>query len=99
MTVTLRAKMRVNSVQSTETQDIIDCHAVGLSSKYPDDGTDENNTYAKYTPEGSLNLTITNPDLLGQINAGDELILDITSVDKSSRTAAGKAAGAAIAKV
>jgi hypothetical protein len=48
------------------------------ASKYPADGSDENNTYAKFSPSGMLSLTVANPVLLGKFNEGEEYYLDFS---------------------
>ena len=72
----MRAKMRISEVHSYEGAENLKLQAVGRNDGYPDDGSDENNTYAKYTPSAELNITIQNPSLLGQFKVGDEYYLD-----------------------
>ena len=75
----MRAKMRISSVyKQFEGQEILYFDAVGRSDNYPEDGSDENNTYAKFTPAGSLLLTVVNPALLGMFEVGEEYYLDFT---------------------
>ena len=52
--------------------------AVCKSDGYPSDGTDENNSYAKWTPTADLTMAVTNPALLGKIVEGEEYYLDFT---------------------
>ena len=52
--------------------------AVGPKGSYPADGSDENNTYAKFTPSGELKLSVTNPALIGKFAEGEEYYLDFT---------------------
>lgn len=74
----MRAKMYVNHVdRSIDGQETLYFCAVA-ASQYPDDGSDENNTYAKFTPNASLTLTVCNPALLGQFSDGDVYYLDFT---------------------
>lgn len=83
----MRAKFQVNKVErfgnSDGKQDKITCNAVCRSSAYPADGSDEDNTYAKFSPSGMLELTIANPTLVGMIEPGDKFYLDFTKVDDS----------------
>ena len=78
--VTMRAKMRVVSADrpTGATCEILRFSAVGSVFPYPDDGSDENNTFAKWTPSADLNMTVTNPDLFGKIQVGEEYYLDFT---------------------
>lgn len=41
-------------------------------------GESEDNTYARYTPSGALNLTITNPDLVGTFKQGQTFYVDFS---------------------
>lgn len=81
MSVLMRAKMQVNKVERFAGQDKITCNAVCRSSPYPDDGADEDNTYAKFSPSGLLELTIANPALVGKIEPGQKFYLDFTAAD------------------
>lgn len=76
----MRAKMKINHIDKRNRehgQETLYFNPVA-ASRYPDDGSDENNTYAKYSPSGMLSLTIANPALLGQFSEGDEYYLDFT---------------------
>jgi len=44
----------------------------------PVSGSVENNTFWKLTPNGSLQLTITNPECFGVFEDGDEIYVDLT---------------------
>jgi hypothetical protein len=87
-TALMRAKMVVLEVNQTGyqshegfvRQDKIKCAAVAAKS-YPADGYDEDNTYAKFTPSGELELTIANPDLVGKIEPGKHFYIDFTEVE------------------
>ena len=76
----MRAKMRVASVQKHEgfTQETLKFSAVCKSDGYPADGSDEDNTFARWTPSGELTLAITNPALHGKFTVGDKFYLDFT---------------------
>lgn len=54
-------------------------HAV-CASKYPEDGSDEDNTYAKFTPGADLSMNIANPALFGSFKVGDTFYVDFTPV-------------------
>ncbi len=55
--------------------------AVGPKGSYPADGSDEDNTYAKFSPQGALTLTIVNPELIGKIEPGQKFYLDFTKAE------------------
>lgn len=42
--------------------------------------SEANKSYSKYTPWGKLELSISNPDLIGTFQPGDEYIVDFTKV-------------------
>lgn len=77
----MRAKMKINHIEKRfEGQETLYLNAVA-ASKYPENGSDENNTYAKFSPAGMLSLTIANPDLIGMFEQGEEYYLDFTLAD------------------
>lgn len=79
----MRAKMRVSHVAKSESVEVLSLIAVA-ASQYPADGSDENNTYAKWTPSASMNMSIVNPALHGQFVAGDEFYVDFIRVAPSA---------------
>lgn len=81
MSTFMRAKMQVNKVERFAGSDRITCNAVAKSGGYPTDGSDEDNSYAKFSPAGELSLTIANPVLLGKIEPGQKFYLDFTPAD------------------
>ena len=79
----MRAKMRIADINAypktgETSQETVVMYAVSRSGSYPEDGSDENNTYAKFSPSGRLELTIANPALIGQFTVGEEYYLDFT---------------------
>lgn len=72
---TMRAKLKITGVDKYEASENVRFTAVG-PSEYPADGTDENNTYAKWTPSAELSISITNPNLLGRFEVGQEYYVD-----------------------
>lgn len=84
---TMRAKLRVNSVEpypmdGQPSQERLRFSAVSAKA-YPADGSDEDNTFARYTPSASLEMTITNPALLGKFRKGQVFYLDFTEAPAS----------------
>lgn len=88
MTIAMRAKMRITSInREYEGQEELQFHAVAKDGPYPSDGSDEDNSYARYSPSGDLNLTVANPNLLGKFKEGDTFYLDFTPVPTKSEAA------------
>lgn len=80
MSTTMRAKMQVQKVDRFVGGDRITMNAVAAKT-YPADGSDEDNTYAKFSPGGELSLTIANPALIGKIEPGQKYYLDFTPAE------------------
>jgi hypothetical protein len=74
----MRAKMKVSRVENNETYEKLDFTAVCKNDGYPSDGSDENNTFALWTPSANLDMTINNPALFGKFAVGQEFYLDFT---------------------
>ena len=75
---TMRAKLKVTNVVSHPTADRITFCAVYKENGYPPDGSDEDNTFAKWTPSADLQMTINNPELLGKFTVGQKFYVDFT---------------------
>lgn len=75
---TMRAKFQVGSVEQFADSERVKFHAVAKSSAYPQDGSDEDNTYAKFSPSASCEILIANPALRGKFKAGDKFYVDFT---------------------
>ena len=78
---TMRAKMKITSVQKFEGQDTLTFAAVGKDGAYPDGGLSDDNTYSKYTPSADLKMVIQNPALLDKFNVGDKFYVDFTPAE------------------
>ena len=73
----MRAKMKVQSVETFEGgMQKVKMSAVCGDKPFGPAGESEDNTFARYTPSGSIELSITNPDLAGQLVAGQKLYVD-----------------------
>jgi hypothetical protein len=58
----MRAKMKVITTKKhSDTYEDLEFSAVCKNDGYPPDGSDENNTFAKYTPSATIKMAITNP--------------------------------------
>lgn len=76
----MRAKMKVQAVTPAYGESEI-LKAYPVCSKLDQDGNSEDNTFSKFTPSGSLELVINNPDLRGKIQPGQEFYVDFTLVE------------------
>jgi len=78
---TMRAKMKISQVTLTEYGEQLTFNAVCKTGSYPVDGSDEDNTYAKFSPSASLQITIANPDLYGKFKPGQTFYVDFTPAE------------------
>lgn len=86
--MTTRCKVRVESVtlagsdgKGSHTQEVIQFRAIGgnkVQKGYPPDGSDEDNTYAKFSPSVDFRLTCTNPALFGEFKPEQKRYVDIS---------------------
>lgn len=84
----MRAKMKLEMVTSSRytaeqkhgASEVLKFRAVAAKSYNPD-GADEDNTYAKFSPSGTIELTVANPALLGKFNPGEMYYIDFTPVE------------------
>lgn len=77
---TMRAKLKVTSVEKSQGCERLKFAAVYKDGAYPEGGADEDNTFAMYTPQADLSMAITNPALLGQLEVGQAYYVDFTPV-------------------
>lgn len=77
----MRAKVVCASVHKFETNENLVFNAVCKSGSYPADGSDDDNTYAKFTPSATFALSVTNPALLGKFVPGKKYYVDFTAAD------------------
>lgn len=76
----MRAKMVCDSVEKFQGCERLKFSAVGKVEGYAADGSDEDNTYARYTPQASLMVMVANPVLMGQVAPGDKFYVDFEKV-------------------
>jgi hypothetical protein len=86
MSTTMRAKLQVATVKRGTGYEILEMNAVSKSGGYPADGTDEDNTYAKWSPSASFTIQVNNPALHGKFNPGDKFYVDFTPADPRTRS-------------
>jgi len=84
----MRAKLRVSLVDRPvvpegvgQAYEVLNFVAVAKSDGYPEDGSDENNTFAKFTPTADLTMVINNPALYGKFEIDQEFYVDFTAVE------------------
>lgn len=77
----MRAKMVLESVVvNSDKSESLTFRAVCKEDGYEEDGLDEDNTFAAFTPSADLNMVITNPVLLNQFMPQEIYYLDFTKV-------------------
>jgi hypothetical protein len=82
----MRAKFRViDVIKGGENYETIKFMPVS-SVPYGPNGESEDNTYARYTPSGSCELAITNPNLVGQFEREQTFYVDFTPVEVAQAT-------------
>jgi hypothetical protein len=74
----MRAKMKVVTVTQSENGEKLNMSPVCRPNGYPADGSDEDNTFARFSPSGSLELFVANPALFGKFKPGQKFYLDFT---------------------
>ncbi|TGP65436.1 hypothetical protein EN868_03020 [Mesorhizobium sp. M2D.F.Ca.ET.225.01.1.1] len=79
------AKVRITNITGCPTagpatQESLTFHFPSKDGAYPDDGSDEDQQFARFSPMGALSLTIANPALLGKFKVGDTFYLDFTKI-------------------
>ena len=87
MAKSMRAKVYVSGIRkySAENEEI-QFSAISKAGSYPSDGSDEDNTYAKFSPMAHFNINIANPDLIGQYHLGEKYYVDFTPVEDETQT-------------
>lgn len=79
----MRAKMRITSLTplGAEAESLV-FSGVAKDGPYPSDGSDEDNSFAKFSPSVSLTMTIANPALVGAQKVGDSFYVDFLPIEK-----------------
>lgn len=79
----MRAKVRVGaSIPHGNGTETVSFYGVAKSDGYPADGSDENNSFAKWSPAVSFSMLIANPDLVGTFEVGDTFYCDFIPAPK-----------------
>lgn len=77
----MRAKMQIQSVEQFEHGEKLRMFPVCGKAPFGPNGESEDNTYARFTPSGSLELQINNPDLAGKFKPGQRFYVDFTETE------------------
>lgn len=78
----MRAKFVVTSVtKNADDTENVAFSAVAKNEQYPEDGSDEDNTFARFSPSASLLIWIANPGLRGKFTVGQKFYADFTPAD------------------
>lgn len=82
----MRAKFQLNSIQQFGdgkqiTGEKLSFSAVGKPCGYPADGSDEDNTYAKFSPSASCEIHVANPTLFGKFVPGEKYYVDFIKAE------------------
>lgn len=85
MSKPMRCKVEIHEVTLHGHSEQIVARPVCKSGSYPADGSDEDNTFAKFSPSGDLRLTIANPALLGIYKPGQRFYVDWTPVEEPAK--------------
>lgn len=91
MSTSMRAKFMVTNVKQYKDEndnvsgEYLQMSAVGGNKvqhdPYPEDGSDEDNTFAKFTPCADLSMSIANPVLFNQFKYGDKLYVNFSPAE------------------
>ena len=80
----MRAKIQLESVtlrgETSSSQEQLKFHGVCKPGGYPNDGYDEDNTFALWSPSVSVDITITNPALFGKFKPGQRFYIDFSEL-------------------
>ena len=79
----MRAKFVVTEVnvhrhEGETTGEQVSFNAVAKSGTYPADGSDDDNSYARWSPSASCSIYIANPALFGKFERGQKFYVDFT---------------------
>ena len=83
----MRAKVYVSGIEKYSAEsESIKFSAIPKKGQYPSDGSDEDNTFSKFSPMAHFNINITNPALIGQFQLGDKMYVDFSTVEDDTQT-------------
>ena len=82
----MRAKVSVTGVQpmfadeakTNKLGEYLGFSAVCKDGLYPEDGSDEDNSYARWSPSATFKIYVANPNLWGKFEIGKKYYVDFT---------------------
>jgi hypothetical protein len=78
----MRCKVEITNVEGQGTgYETIHARPVARREGYPHDGSDEDNTFARFSPSGEFSLCIANPELHGVYQPGQRFYVDWTPIE------------------
>ncbi len=84
--IVMRAKMAVTSVVIHRHLELPEGEPqfedLYLRAVYSDDPDSENHIWSRWTPDGEIRLTVSNPNMFGKFVVGDEYYIDFTPAEK-----------------
>lgn len=82
--VVTRCKMRVSEVtRSISAAGETESERVKLTAVYANDPQNVNAQWSRWTPNGSIDITISNPAAMGKLSKGHEFYVDFTPAEVS----------------
>lgn len=82
MSAVMRAKLKINSIEIFDSCERLKMSAVSGKASISDQGSDEDNNYARWSPQASFEILIANPALHGQFKVGEAFYVDFTKAEK-----------------
>lgn len=83
--VATRCKMRVSEVTRSMSADgSVESERVKLTAVYSNDPENVNAQWSRWTPNGSVDITISNPAAMGKLSKGHEFYVDFTPAEVSA---------------
>ncbi len=76
----MRAKVKITDIEKQGENERLTFNFPAKDGAYPADGSDEDQQFARYSPDGSLSLTVANPNLLDKFAVGDTFYLDFVPI-------------------
>lgn len=90
MAKAMRAKVYVSGIEKHSAEsESVRFTAISKQGAYSNDGSDEDNTYAKFSPMAHFNITIANPELIGRYHLGEKYYVDFTPVQDGTQNLEG----------
>lgn len=81
----LVCKFHVNTVKAVRNQGKDGWHSEEIIANAVHGDSPENKEWSKWTPSGQLTLQITNEAAFGRLLPGDEIMIEITRVEKLAK--------------